>query len=153
MTTFTSPQASREALGTLFAAYVGSGLPLAAAYSNWPKVGEAGGLSPFIIIVDEFTEQDMAGLNTNPTEFGFIICPFVKMSSLSDGSVNRADAADELATISTLVRQVVRTNAANANWNNVRFEGRAVVQEQQFERAPYMIQPFLVIVRISNGAI
>lgn len=153
MTTFTSPQATREALGTLFSAYSGSGQPLAAAYSNWPKVGEAGGLSPFVIITDEFTEQDMAGQNTNPTQFGFIICPFVKMSSLSDSTINRADAADELATISTLIRQVIRDNADNANWNSIRFEGRANVNETLFEKAPYMIQPFLIVVKISNGAI
>lgn len=153
MTTFTSPQATREAIAALFVAKSGAGQPLAAAYGNWPQVSEAGGLSPFVIVVDEFTEQDMAGQSTNPTRFGFVICAFVKMSSNADNTVNRADAADELATISTLIRQVIRDNVSNANWNNIRFEGRAVVQEKPFASMPYMIQPFLVIVTLANGAI
>lgn len=153
MTTFISPQATREAIAALYTAYSGSGQPLERVFSNWPKVGEAKGLSPFLMVVDDFTEQDMAGLNTNPTQFGFVIAVFVLSGSPTDTTINRADAADELGNINRLIRQVIRDNAGNANWDSIRFEGRATVKNINFEDLPYMIQDFHVVTKLAHGAI
>jgi hypothetical protein len=152
MTTFRDPRLVRERLGTLFTAYSGDGQPLQIVFSNWPKVGEAKGLSPFIVITSDSTEQDFESLNVNPVKFGLTIAVFVQSGSPIDSSINRADAMDKINQIDTLIRQVVRNNAGDSNWDNIYFSGKAVVSYTPFETLPYIVQPFPLIVELANGA-
>ena len=152
MTTFTSPQASREAIAALFTAYTGSGQPLQQVFSNWPKTKEAKGISPFIMVVDEFTEQQMNTQNVNRTRFGFVVAAFVLCAKESDGTINRADALDELGNINRVIRQVIRGGVgASSNWDNLGFEGRAQVENFNFDGLLYVTQPFVVVARLPRG--
>lgn len=153
MTTFTSPQPIREALATLFNPYTGDGQLLEMVFSNWPKTGEAKGISPFIMIVDDFTEQEFKSADVNPVRFGFVICPFVQTSSPTDATITRATAMNKLGEINALIRQVIRDNVAHGQWNVAGFQGRASVENVNFEGLPYLIQPFTVIARLANGGL
>lgn len=154
MTTFTSREVVRDALYTLFNAYTGSGQPLQKVFNNWPKLGEAKGLSPILIMTSAGTRQEFENLNTNPAAYRIRLTSLAIAGQKNDTNVTRAAAMDKIDQLDTLVRQVIRDNVQNNAWNNIEFEPSFTeVETILFEGLPYMVETHVVITYLSKGAI
>ena len=154
MTTFTSREVVRDTLYTLFNAYTGSGQPLQTVFNNWPKTGEAKGLSPILMITSAGTSQSFETLSVNPTAYRIRLTSLVIAGQKNDTNVTRAAAMDKLDQLDTLVRQVIRDNVSSNAWNNINFEGGFSEPETiLFEGLPYMVESHIVIARLNKGAI
>ncbi len=152
MTTFTSRETIRDAVYTLFSSYAPA--TFKAVYNNWPNVGQAKGQSPVLMITSSGTGQEMAGLNTNPTVFRINLTVLVKATDPADASFTRATAMDKIDTLDALVRQVIRDNASNANWDNITFDsGLTQVDNIIFEGLPYMVETRPILIRLNRGQI
>jgi len=152
MTTFTSRETVRDALAALFVANNSWDL----VFGNWPEtVSEMLGRSPILIIVSRGTQQNMAGLNMNPASYRFVLSTLVIAQSETDSSITRPVAMDEIDTLDKTLRQIIRDNASNANWTNIRFDtGYSTVEDILLNNtAPYMIESRTIYVDLASGAI
>jgi hypothetical protein len=150
-TTFQSRELVRDELAALF---VANGT-WQAVYGYRPSVKEVLGKTPVLVIRSRGTQQDMAGLYTNPATYRFSLQSWVLASSETDATVTSAIAEDELDTLDKTLRQVIRTNAGSlANADNIRFEeSPSEVVDIVAEGLSYMIETRFILVELHGGSV
>lgn len=147
MTTFVSREATRDAIAALFTPYVGTGQLLKVVYNNWPQLGTAKGLSPFLVIVSAGSELVMESFNSNPVNHTMQIISMVQAASPTDTTVTRAKAMDKIDDLQRLIFQVIRGATQNAAWDNIFFTGASAVDTVMLGELVYMTEVFTVNVR------
>jgi hypothetical protein len=147
MTTFSSRELVRDELVVLFVAN-GSWQEV---YGYFPSVSEMEGKTPILIIRSRGTEQDMAGLDTNPAVYRFLLSSWVLAYSESD-SWTSANAEDKLDELDKTVRQIIRDNAGSlTNGDVIRFEaGQSQVDDMIIEGLPYIVETRAILVNKIN---
>lgn len=147
MTTFTDREVPADALKALFVAN-GSWEEV---YNYIPKITVLGMSSPNLIIVSGGTSTDMPSLNTNPTDFRFVLSTWVIARRDADNFTNE-QAETQLNALDKTLRQIIRDNTQNAAWNNVQLEdGFSQVNREIFEGTAFLIETRAVIAHISRG--
>jgi hypothetical protein len=130
----------RDAFTTLLnTALVGTGLPVKAVYGY--KVGDFEGQSPVVVVASAGTGRGAAAFDKTGSDVYLDIWIFVLYSD--EGDWGEDDAADRLDLIEKEIADVVIDNNSTANWINVDYENRSVVddvsvggQAYQRERIP-----------------
>lgn len=150
MTTFQSRELVRDELAALFVAN-GS---WQAAYGYFPSVDAIKGKTPILIIRSRGTSQDMAGLNTNPATYRFLLSSWVLAYSAVD-SWTSSNAEDLLDTLDMKLRQVIRDNAGSlTNGDLIRFEqGTSQVDDVMIENLPYIVETRAILVDLIKGSV
>lgn len=150
MTTFQSREVVRDELVTLFAA---SSI-WASVFGYAPSAETRAGLTPFLVIRSRGTAQRFAGQNNNPASYRFSFQSWVYAEYDADDSYTSAIAEDMLDTCDRELRQVVRTNAALTNADNLRFEtGFSEVRDLTTIGIPYMVETRFVLADLASGAV
>ena len=148
--TFTSRKLVRDELVTLFA-----------ATGNWqnvygyiPDTGEIVGKTPLLIILSRGTEQEMAGLETNPVTYRFVLTSMVLAYSATDAWTS-ALAADKVDELDMVFRQVIRDNVGSlATANTLRFEAKiSTVEDVLVENKPYILERWAILAHLDRGVI
>jgi hypothetical protein len=149
-TTFQSREAVRDELVALFTAD-GSWQDV---YGYYPAVSEMKGRSPIMLIRSQGTQQDMAGQDTNPSSYSFLLTTWVLAYS-EDGGWTSADAEDQLDTLDRVTRQIIRDNAdGGTNASQYRFEaGFSNRSDLILEGVPYIIESRTIIADLPRGAV
>ena len=151
-TTFQSRELVRDELATLFTAD-GS---WQSVFGYFPAVEAFKGRTPILIIRSRGTEQDMAGLETNPASYRFLLSSWVlAFSPLSADNWTSTDAEDKLDELDMKLRQVIRDNAGGGtNADLYRFEpGFSQVDDVIIEGVPYIVETRAILADLKRGAI
>ena len=151
-TTFLSREAVRDELAALFTAD-GSWFQV---FQYFPAVQAMKGKTPLLIIRSRGTVQDMAGVETNPATYRFLISSWVlAFSPLSADNWTSTDAEDKLDELDQKLRQVIRNNAGGGtNADMYRFEpGFSVVDDVIIEGLPYIVETRAILADLIRGAI
>ena len=149
-TTFQSRELVRDELVALFVAD-GSWQEI---FGHFPSVNDIKGKTPVLTIISRGTEQDMAGLETNPATYRFLLSSFVLAYSEVD-SWTSADAEDKKDELDMKLRQVIRDNAGGGtNADLYRFEpGFSQVDDREIGGLPYSIETHAILADLKRGAI
>ena len=151
-TTFLSREAVRDELATLFTAD-GS---WQSVFKFFPGLDAIKGRTPVLIIISRGTEQGMAGLETNPTTYRFLLSSWVlAFSPLSADNWTSTDAEDKKDELDMKLRQVIRDNAGGGtNADLYRFEpGFSQVDDVIIEGVPYVVETRAILAGLKRGAI
>lgn len=147
-TTFQSRELIRDELVALFVAN-GSWQNV---YGYRPPITEFKGKTPLLTIRSGGTEQDMAGLDLNPTSHSFLISSYVLAYSAAD-SWTSAMAEDKLDELGQLVRQVIRNNTGTlTNADLLRFApaGSQIV-DIEIQSVPYIRESREIFADLKKG--
>lgn len=150
-TTFQSREAVRDELVTLFT----SNGSWQAVYGYFPGTDAFVGLSPILTIQSMGTEQDMAGQDTNPASYRFVITSWVLAFS-EDGSWTAAQAEDKVDELDKVTRQVIRNNAGGGtNADQYRFEaGMSEVRRIPVAGGPpYIVESRFILADLPKGSV
>lgn len=149
-TTFQSRELVRDELGALFT----SNASWQKVYQYAPSLNEIKGKTPILIIRSRGTRQDMAGVETNPTSYQFLLSSWVLAYS-EDGGWTSANAEDKIDELDKTIRQIIRDNAAGGtNANLYRFDpGYSEVIDTIIEGVPYIIETRIIHAELPRGAV
>lgn len=148
MTTFTDRETPQDALIALFVA----NNSWEAVYSYVPEVTVLANSSPNLIVVSDGTDAEMPMLNTNPTDFYFILSTWVIARRASD-SFTGAQAETQLNALDRTLRQIIRDNTSNAAWNDIQFDGRSRIERRIFEGTAFLIETRSIRVHLARGEV
>lgn len=151
MTTFPSRETVRDVLVALFV-----------ANESWKAVYGYGaaasiiakGTSPALIIRSRGTQQEMAMRDNNPRSYRFSLQSWVLATSEVSGDNWTSDEAeDKLDTLDQTLCQIIRDNAGNAAWHNIRFASEYSDVTDLNPNVPFIVETRFIYVDLQRGAI